>query len=186
MYHRPLWMQTTPRIGVEPFARLTFKAFNRSNAALTVGGLYQFDMGFTLGATTEPANSKGQILGPVANYNWGEPNSAWSALIVQPAAAATNNSIATSMMALALTAAGDNEESEVLVMGVGTVLQVNALAAVVYERWCQIESVPGTTQAQVRANGAATPKQIGWNLDSIPNPVVANVRCLFSGLGMCR
>lgn len=191
MYHRPLWMMTTPRIGVDPFARLTWKAYNRSDAALVVGGIYMLDIPLTLRATTEPANSKGVILPPTANFKFQDFASALFAAIKPPAAANTNHIVWGALGLVAEAAVADNEEHEFLMVGrtrIASLLPAAAGAPTTYQPGAQFEFNPNTTTGIVRSNaGGLGQKALGFTLQDVvatvtPDPVL-NVDVLFCGFG---
>ena len=191
MYHRPLWMTTSPRLGVEPFASLKMRVFNRSGAASVVGGNYAFDVGQTLAAGT--VNSKGVIPPAVTTFEWGSDSSIFRQVIITPATGATNNPMLTGIFGIAQQAVADMEEFDLIVMGVCSINIQPLVASTVHKTWNQLQPTSAVTTVEIKANGAGTTKGIGYNLAPVtsgvsvpPIAVIPLVRCLFSGFGLAR
>lgn len=116
----PNWWSTLPKGDGNPFGRLESWAYNRTGTTLTKGKIYQFDHNWTLSATTEPVNSEGLTLPPVANWKTDHLASAWRSLVKCPSQSAAQYG----WTVLALENTLDNEKAKILIQGEGTLVGV--------------------------------------------------------------
>lgn len=117
----PPWWSTLPKSDGNPFGRLEGWAYNRTNAALVKGHVYQFDTNWTLSATTETvANSETILLPPVANWKADHIASAWRNLVVAPTQVAAQYG----WNAVALENTPDNEKARILLQGECTLVSI--------------------------------------------------------------
>jgi hypothetical protein len=181
MYHRPNWYQTVPKGDVNPFARYTRKAFNRSGIATVAGGLYQFDTDLRTAVETV-ANTKGALLPAVVNFKDNDDASAFrNVMLTQAQVTATNaargeNSLSSGLFGIANASVADNEELEMVIVGEVSAYIFSAINAGLFYPFALLEPIaPSATDGSivpsmfVRTNAASTPRSIGRTLANFTN-----------------
>jgi len=108
---RPNYFANTTPVGASPWAKYDKKVYNRTGGATVVGGLYQFDMGYTT-SLEATANSQGLLLPAASSYNWDVPESVFRNIVTP---ASTFN--AHGFFCVAREAVANREELTVDVLG---------------------------------------------------------------------
>lgn len=131
----PYWLKEQLISSENPYARIVKqRVFNRTGGTLTVGGIYQFDT-FKSAAVESSVNSAGALQPAVLGTAlWNDPTSGYSN-IVAPGTRGDSGIDLTmwgGTFCVALTAALDNDPSDVLVVGEHATVKIIGATTAVY------------------------------------------------------
>lgn len=199
--NHPLWCEAMV-VGQTPTGRVTRMVYNRTGSALVAGGIYQFDTGLSAAAESS-ANSDGVKLPAVTDFAWrgGKPlgSSAWHNIVAvgtlggsSPQNYSVNGG---GWYCVALSAAGDNEMSEVLIYGDVTLakagVQLSFIGVSNQENRAGSKFIP--TSAQTYATLPTYSSSVGIYIGYLyaartetATPAATAVDAFFSGFGLLR
>lgn len=191
----PFWMPDSPlNNGRGAFRTMKKKrVYNRTGGALTVGGIYQFDLFLSNTSAESGTDENGRTVSvpAVTTYAWDDPGSAWNN-IVAPGTRG-DSGLDVTMFAgcfcIAQTAAADNAVSEVLIVGESSTCKLIGATTQAYSAWSTFRPTTGQiygTMNVVDAYAASLGKAIGHltaTFTEATTPASTSRAVFFNGFG---